>query len=123
VFRLIRKLIFKRASKPVQSEPVDEVRLVPFARARKPEWQRVITSSLEQNCMAASSEAVLHAFDLYSEDLFAPCIELERRMADSFAKISAAVAELQALAPDLIDRAMSRHPYEFSHVIERKEDR
>ncbi len=90
-------------------------------RPVKPEWQRVLMASMEQNSVAPSDDVILHSFDLYRDDLYAPFLDRRRQMAGLHAAISADVAALNALVPDLIERAMSRHPFEFSRTLERQE--
>lgn len=90
-------------------------------RSERPEWERVLTASLEQNSAAPSDDAILHAFDLYCDALYAPFQERRQEMMELHGEIVADVAALQARVPDLIERAMSRHPFEFSHILEHKE--
>lgn len=87
---------------------------------KSPDWKNVLTESLRFNCLAPSDEAVLHAFDLYSHDLYAPFHERQQQMAGLYAGIAANFGELQALIPQVIERAMARNPWEFSHIIEHK---
>jgi len=86
--------------------------------SQSPEWRVVLTESLRRNSIAPSDEAVLHAFDLYSGDLYAPFHERRQEMAKHYAQIAAGFNELQALIPDVIERAMARDPWEFSHIID-----
>ncbi len=85
---------------------------------KAPEWKGVLTDSLVRNCVAPSDEAILHAFDLYCRDLYAPFYARQQEMADLFSEVNAAFADLQGIIPDVIERAMARDPFEFSHVIE-----
>lgn len=87
------------------------------------DWQRVLMASLDQNSVAPSDDVILHAFDLFCDELYAPFFERRRLMAELHAEISAEIAALQALEPGLIERAIARHPFEFSHIIEHKETR
>lgn len=117
---LIRKLLRKRRAKPADGQAVDAPRHPARPAKVRPEWEAALTASLEQNSLAPSEEVILHAFDLYRDDLYGPFMERRREAADLFAEIVADVANLQALVPNLIERAMTRHPFEFSH-IEQKE--
>jgi hypothetical protein len=86
--------------------------------SQSPEWRVVLTESLRRNSIAPSDEAVLHAFDLYGGDLYAPFHERRQEMATHYAQIAAGFNELQALIPDVIERAMARDPWEFFHIID-----
>jgi hypothetical protein len=115
---LIWKLLRKRKKKPAPEKEVVEAQRPPAPRKGRPEWEAVLTASLEQNCLAPSEDVILHAFDLYRDELYGPFMERRRQSADTFAEIVADVASLQALVPDLIERAMARHPFEFSRLID-----
>lgn len=91
------------------------------ARGRKNQptaWERVLTESMRLNCVAPSEEAVLHAYDLYRDGLYASHWAREKAIASNYADIAAEVATLRALVPSMIERAMARHPYEFTHLID-----
>lgn len=111
---------WKRKPKPAD-DPVAEAPRIAAPRKTRPEWQVALLSSMEANCIAPSEEAILHAFDLYRDELYAPIMERRLAMANLVADIAADVAGLQALVPDLIERAMARHPFEFSHIINKRE--
>lgn len=117
---LIRKLFRRRRPKVVAAVPSDPP---PAAKPRKPrpEWEKTLLASLEINSLAPSEEVILHAFDQYKDDLYAPVTERRRARSELYSEILADVAGIKALAPDLVDRAMARHPFEFSHLIEHKE--
>lgn len=117
---LIWKLLRKHKNPTLRNTV--EVSKSPTPKSGTAEWKHVLTASLELNSMAPSDDVVLHAFDLFRDDLYGPCAERVHQMADLYAEISADVAALRALAPELIDRAMTRHPYEFAHIIDHKED-
>lgn len=86
--------------------------------SQSPEWRVVLTDSLRRNCLAPSDEAVLHAYDLYCRDLYAPFHSRRQEMADRFSELNAEFADLQAVIPRVIERAMARDPWEFSHIID-----
>lgn len=99
--------------------PRDQIATAKLSNTIKaPEWKGVLTDSLLRNCIAPSDEAILHAFDLYCRDLYAPFYARQQEMADLFSELNAAFADLQGIIPNLIERAMARDPWEFSHVIE-----
>jgi hypothetical protein len=118
---LIWKLLRKRKKKPAPEKAAAEAQRPPAPRKGRHEWEAVLMASLEQNCLAPSEDVILYAFDLFRDELYGPFMERRRQSAELFADIVADVASLQALVPDLIERAMSRHPFEFSHIIEHKE--
>lgn len=90
----------------------------PKVASKGPEWKDVLTESLRSNCLAPSEEAVLHAYDLYCRDLYAPFHSRRQEMADRFSEINAEFTDLQAVIPQVIERAMARNPWEFSHIID-----
>lgn len=112
---LIKKLLWRRKPKPAPYEAAQTPRLT-TSRKDRAEWEATLLGSLEQNNLAPSEEVILHAFDLYRECLYGPLTERRLVVADLYAEIVADVASLQALVPDLIERAMARHPFEFSQI-------
>lgn len=86
----------------------------------QPDWVLVLTASLQGSCAAPADELILHAFDLYCDDLHAPFREHQRKLAGLHSDICTGVAQLQALAPEMVQRAMARHRIEFDHFIEDK---
>jgi hypothetical protein len=120
MFFLIRKLLGKRKKKPAGEKPIEPPRSV-ASRKPRPEWEKTLVASLEVNNLAPSEEVILHAFDLYKDELFGPIEERRLQLTDLYSEILAEIAALKALAPDLVERAMARHPFEFSHIIEHKE--
>ncbi len=112
---LIKKLLGRRKSKPAAYEAVETPR-TSLARKSRPEWETTLLASLEQNNLAPSEEVILYDFDLYRESLYGPLMERRLVVTDLYAEIVADVARLQALVPDLIERAMARHPFEFSQI-------
>lgn len=117
---LLWKLLRRRKKKPAADAPVETPRPSPSRKAR-PEWEKTLLASLEMNNLAPTDEVILHAFDQYRDDLYAPTAERGLQLADLQCEIHADIAGIKALAPDLIERAMARHPFEFSHIIEHKE--
>lgn len=93
------------------------------AAHKTPEWKDVLTESLRSNCLAPSEEAVLHAYDLYCRDLYAPFHSRRQEMADRFSELNAEFADLQAIIPGVIERAMARDPWEFSHIIDHEPEK
>jgi hypothetical protein len=83
-----------------------------------PDWEIVLTSSLKDTCLAPSEEVILHAYDLHCEALFEPHREREREILRARAKVFSGLAELRAIAPDLVERVMTRHQLEFHRHIE-----
>ena len=119
IVRLVRKAFGSGKQKAAADRAFDK--LPSRARPEQPEWERVLTASLEQNSAAPSDDAILHAFDLYCEALYAPFQERRQEMIELHGEIVADVSALQARVPDLIERAMSRHPFEFSYILEHKD--
>ena len=96
----------------------------PRAAKRNPraEWEEVLLESMERNALAPTDEVILHAFDLYRDILFEPVTNRRMAAANLYAEIVAKVAKLQALVPGLVERAGARHPFEFSRIIDHKEE-
>jgi len=95
----------------------------PKAAPKGPEWKDVLTEALRSNCLAPSEEAVLHAYDLYCRDLYAPFHSRRQEMADRFSELNAEFSDLQAIIPKVIERAMARDPWEFSHIIDHEPEK
>lgn len=117
----LAKRVFSRRKRKVDRNTAAVPAPTPASRPVRPEWEHVLTASLEQNCTAPPDEVVLHSFDLYRDALYAPCLERRHEMADLYVGITADIAALQASAPALVERAVARHPYEFAHIIDHKE--
>lgn len=95
----------------------------PIATQRRiPEWENVLTSSLRENCLAPADEVILHAFDLYCDELNKPVHERQRRMAGLFSEVTTEFAQLQSLAPDMVERAAAKHRLELNHSTASKGD-
>ena len=110
---LVWKLLRRGKKKPAPPEtPVEPASSPPAARRGTPEWEAVITESLVLNCIAPSEETILHAYDLFRDDLYGSAMERRHRMADLYADIVAGVGLLNALAPGLIERVMALHAFE-----------
>jgi len=99
-------------------EAQDDAQHNPIARQEGANWKGVLTASLEQNCLAPADEVIVHAFDLYQDELYAPLLAHQHEIAVLYGEITAGVAGLQALVPDLVERAMARHQWEFSQYID-----
>lgn len=120
---LTRKLFSSRKGKPQRDETAGAAPPPKADRPVRPDWERVLTASLEQNSVAPSEDVILHSYDLYCQALYEPLQERRHRIAQLYAEIAADIAALQALAPDLIQRAVTRHPFEFANILENKETR
>lgn len=127
ILRLARRVFVKRSTKP-ESDQVskntrpektkDDVLTV----ARKPEWVEVLTQSLKENSLAPSDEVILHAFDLYCDELNAPFLERRHAMNGHLSDIISSFAKVQALAPDMVERAAAKHKLELHRFIDKKDD-
>lgn len=112
---LLWKLLKPRKGRP-PSDPGPETPRTTPSRKPKPEWNPVLLGSLETNNLAPSEETILHAYDLFLAELYWLVDERSLIITDLGADIVALVARLKALAPDLVERAMARHPFEFSEL-------
>lgn len=112
---LLWKLLKPRKARPA-SEPAPETPRTTPSRKPRPEWNPVLLGSLDTNNLAPSDETILHAYDLYLAELYRLIDERGLIITDLGADIVALVACLQALAPDLVERAKARHPFEFSQL-------
>lgn len=81
------------------------------------EWEEVLTASLRKNALAPAEEVILHAFDLYCEELNAPFNERRRLMSERFSNIAAGFARIQSLAPDMVERAAAKNRLELNRFI------
>ncbi|WP_171173691.1 hypothetical protein [Ruegeria sp. HKCCD8929] len=126
---LIKRALFGRKKKKKhppelklkrgRAEQVNETLPVSTQR-RIPEWEDVLTSSLRENCLAPADEVILHAFDLYCDELNKPVHERRRRMAGLFSEVTTEFAQLQSLAPDMVERAAAKHRLELNHFTDSK---
>jgi len=87
-----------------------------------PQWETALTASLKENCLAPADEVILHAFDLYCDGLHAPFRARQHRMAAQYSKIAAGFAQVQAMAPDMVERAAAKHRLELDRFIDKKGD-
>ena len=87
-----------------------------------PEWEQVLTASLKENSLAPSDEVILHAFDLFCDELNAPFEQRRLLMAAHFSKIAACFAQVQSLAPDMVERAAAKNRLELDRFIDKKGD-
>lgn len=129
MFLLVKRALFGRKKKKKhlaelrperdRAEQVNET--LPVAtHPRIPEWEDVLTSSLRENCLAPADEVILHAFDLYCDELNKPVHERRRRMAGLFSEVTTEFAQLQSLAPDMVERAAAKHRLELNHFTDSK---
>lgn len=72
-----------------------------------PDWRAMITEPMETNSLAPSDEALGFAFDLYSDEFLEPFAEQHAEMAAITADIVGGIADLQIIAPDLLDDVLS----------------
>lgn len=131
VFLLVKRALFGRKKKKKRSleqnpdhsrsEQVNETLPVSTQR-RIPDWEVVLTSSLRENCLAPADEVILHAFDLYCDELNKPVHERQHRMAGLFSEVTTEFAQLQSLAPDMVERAAAKHRLELNHFTDSKGD-
>lgn len=115
--------IWKRKRKVVNAPAESSPSLIHKSKEEKtPCWEVALISSLKDNCLAPADEVILHAFDLYCEELNAPFLARQHKMAGLYSEIAVGIAQLQALAPDMVERAMARHPYELAYFIDQKKE-
>lgn len=79
-------------------------------------WQAVLTASIDQLCEAPSADTVRYACDLFAEEVYAPFVERDARMAMLLADIRSGFAELVARAPGLFEAALAQHPQVFADL-------
>jgi len=111
---LTRRLFFRRRKKAYKTHASKQMVTVRQARA----WEQVLTASLKANALAPAEEVILHAFDLYCEELNAPFNERRLLMSQRFSKIATGFAHIQSLAPDMVERAAAKHRLELNRSIE-----
>ncbi|MEP3296781.1 MAG: hypothetical protein ABJO27_09940 [Pseudoruegeria sp.] len=71
------------------------------------DWRAMITAPMEANCLAPSDEALGAAFDLYCDALAAPFRLNDAAMAELYAEVVGGIADLQIIAPDLLEGILS----------------
>lgn len=125
VFRIAKRVIFGRKKKKKaaslqlpQPEAIPETKVA--AKPHIPEWEQVLTASLKENSLAPAEEVILHAFDLYCDELNAPFEQRRQVMAMHFSKIAAGFARVQSLAPDMVERAAAKHRLDLDRFIDKK---
>lgn len=89
---------------------------------RAPQWEQVLTESLKENALAPSDEVILHAFDLYCDELNAPFEARRHAMNGHLSNIIAGFAKVQALAPGMVERAAAKHKLELHRFIDQKDE-
>lgn len=123
---LTRRLFFRRKKKASKASPSPEPKTKPAMQvATKPDvpaWQQVLTASLKANALAPAEEVILHAYDLYCEELNAPLNERRRLMSERFSNIASGFARIQAVAPDMVERAAAKHRLELNRFVDHKEE-
>lgn len=72
-----------------------------------PDWKALITESMDANCLAPSDEALGLAFDHYCDLVDAPFQAREAEMAAFYADILGGIADLQVLAPDVLEEILA----------------
>jgi len=124
IFMPIRRLFFRRNKKATKAhssaEPKTKSTIQVDANCEVPAWQQVLTASFKANALAPSEEVILHAFDLYCEELNAPFNERRQMMSERFSNITSGFAHIQSLAPDMVERAAAKHRLELSRFVDHK---
>ena len=127
IIRLVKRVLFGRKKKKKaaslqlpQPEALPETKVA--AKRQEPEWEQVLTASLKENSLAPSDEVILHAFDLFCDELNAPFEQRRLLMAAHFSKIAAGFAQVQSLAPEMVERAAAKHRLELDRFIDKKGD-
>lgn len=83
---------------------------------QRPDWRDVLTASMRTTCVAPSDEAILYAFSLYMDDLEAPFAESELEAQALYSEITDGIAALQALCPEMVERALTQHAGELAYL-------
>jgi len=124
IFRVMKRVLFRRKKKTATPSQANKPKIKPATQVaiepRFPEWEQVLTASLRENALAPADEVILHAFDLYCDELNAPFNERRRLMNERFSKIAAGFARVQSLAPDMVERAAAKHRLELDRFIDKK---
>ncbi|WP_171136509.1 hypothetical protein [Ruegeria sp. HKCCC1038] len=126
ILKIAKRLFFKRKKKAGRDSLSPEPKVQPAMQVATkrdvPAWQQVLTASLKANALAPSEEVILHAYDLYCEELNAPFNERRRLMSERFSNIASGFARIQSLAPDMVERAAAKHRLELNRFVENKWD-
>ena len=126
IIRLVKRVLFRRKKKrptlDQKPEPKAEPETKVAAKRQEPEWEQVLTASLKENSLAPSDEVILHAFDLFCDELNAPFEQRRLLMAEHFSKIAAGFAQVQSLAPEMVERAAAKNRLELDRFIDKKGD-
>jgi len=126
IIRLVKRVLFQRKKKRPTLDQKPEAKAEPetkvAAKRQEPEWEQVLTASLKENSLAPSDEVILHAFDLFCDELNAPFEQRRLLMAAHFSKIAAGFAQVQSLAPEMVERAAAKHRLELDRFIDKKGD-
>lgn len=96
--------LFKHS--PFLSDEHDEDGM-PDMTVNPPNWKDFIVLPMDENCLAPSDEALGVAFDHYCDELAAPFHARKAEMAALYADILGGIADLQIIAPDLLDSVLS----------------
>ena len=127
IFKHVKRMLTRHHKKRDATRLSDErskaaaAECIPSAK-HKAEWEEVLTASLKENALAPSEEVILHAFDLYCDELNAPFLERRHAMNGHLSEIVARFAKVQALAPDMVERAAAKHKLELHRFIDKKDD-
>ncbi|MEO1346384.1 MAG: hypothetical protein AAFV74_19760 [Pseudomonadota bacterium] len=79
-------------------------------------WKKILTASLRDNCLAPADEVILLSFERFLDDWHEPGRERQRKMAGQMAKVVDGFAQVQALAPDLVERARAKHRLDIDRI-------
>ena len=123
VFMVIRALRRRKKKKTKVKEATEALRAEREAAEKKvaeakpkptPEWEQVLLQSMKQHCQAPTEEVILHSFDLFMEEYDGPFRARESQLAHLTIEIKALTAKLQAMVPDVVDRALAAPSEEFA---------
>lgn len=79
-------------------------------------WEKILTASLRDNCLAPADEVILLSFEHFLDHWHEPGRERQRKMAGQMAKVVDGFAQVQALAPDLVERARAKHRLDLDRI-------
>lgn len=125
IIKFAKRAFFGRETEAVSSDAskksaTSELKASNSIAASATRWEDVLTQSLKENALAPSDEVILHAYNLYCDELNAPFVKRRRAMNERFSNVIAEFAALQALAPDMIERAAAKHRLELDRFLEKK---
>ncbi|MGH1464129.1 MAG: hypothetical protein ACRBBQ_02095 [Cognatishimia sp.] len=120
VIRALRRRKKKTAKVKEATEALRQEREVAEKKAAKakpkptPEWEQVLLYSMIQHCQAPTEEVIQHSCDLFVEEYNAPFRAREAQLAHLTIEIKALTAKLQAMVPDVVDRALAAPSEDFA---------